>query len=287
MTLLLIGGSGQVGRALTQRLLEQGARPRVTTRSAETAAQLPSGAEGAVADLDRPESLRPALEGVEAVFLALANDPAEMHRGLTALAEFRDSGVRRLVFLTSLLALEAPEVPHAGAKLPVEAAIRRYGFAYTFLRPVFFAQNDLPARDALLRAGIYPHPLGQRPVPRADIRDVADAGARALLTGKGEGASVTLSSPEAPNGPESAALWSEALGREIAYPGDDLAAWAAGMEGLLPPWFVRDLVLMYRHLQAESRAIDEAELKGQEELLGHPPRSYRAFVEECATAWRS
>lgn len=285
MTVLLLGGSGQVGSLVAAEILSRSGRPRVLTRKAETLAELPTGVEGFVGDVEQPESLAPALAGVEAVFLLLANDPKETHQALTALAAIKQSGVRRLVYLSSRLSSEAPHVPHAGAKLAVEAAITRSDLAYTILQPTFFAQNDLMGREAILHAGIYPHPLGQHGVARVDTRDVASAAATALLSGKGAGARFPLSSPDAPSGPESAALWSEALGREVRYPGDDLQAWAKSVEGLLPAWFIYDLAMMYRHLQAAGEWLSDPELALQEELLGGPPRRYGDFVRETANAW--
>lgn len=284
MTVLLFGGTGQVGSLVAEELLAAGAKPRVMSRSEEKTATLPTGVEGCIGDLDRPETLIPALGGVEAALLLLANDPREMHRALTALAAIQESGVKRLVYLSNHLSLEAPQVPHAGAKLAVEAAIKRSGLAYTILQPSFFAQNDAVGRAALL-GGIYPHPIGQREVPRVDIRDVAVAAAAALTSGKGEGAAFPLSGPDAPNGPESAALWSTALDREVRYPGDDLKAWARSVEDHLPPWFIRDLTLMYRHLQSESCAFSDPELALQEELLGRPPLRYEAYIKKCAATW--
>ncbi len=43
---------------------------------------------------------------------------------------------------------------------------------------------------------------------------------------------------------------------------------------------------MFRHTQVEGDPIAASEMAQQAALLDHPARSYRAFVEESAKAWR-
>ncbi|GAB5470986.1 MAG: SDR family oxidoreductase [Rhodospirillales bacterium] len=224
------------------------------------------------------------MDSVDSVFLLVANGPAETHQGLVALSLILDAAIDRIVYLSSDLALRAPLVPHAGSKLGIEAALRASGAAYTILRPTYFAQNDLIARDAL-EAGVYPFPTGSLPLARVDTRDVATAAARALLDGKGRRKTVLLSGPDKPNGEETAALWSAALGRTVTYREQTPEDWAASVAGLLPPWLIFDLTVMYRHLQDAGHPIDGPVLADQRELLPQGPRGYRDFLAETAKAW--
>lgn len=285
MMVVVFGGTGQVGGALVDVLVKQGVGVRAVGRSADKAALLPAGAIGCVADLDRPESLAAALHGADAVFLMVPNGPAETHQGLTALSMIVEAAPAYIVYLSNDLSVSAPQVPHGGAKLGIEAAIRASGIRHTILRPTYFAQNDLLVRDALL-AGVYPVPLGTLPVSRIDVRDVADAVAKALLEGAGEGQSIFLSSMDQPNGEETAGLWSAAFDAPIVFPNESPDDWANGVRWLLPAWLVFDLRLMYRHLQRAGRPVCERDLEAQATLLPHGPRSYRAFIDDCARDWR-
>ncbi|HEU0027560.1 MAG TPA: NAD(P)H-binding protein [Ktedonobacterales bacterium] len=67
--ILVTGATGFSGSRIVARLAEQGARPRAMAHNRETAlARLPrQGIEVAIADITRPETLRPALEGVETI----------------------------------------------------------------------------------------------------------------------------------------------------------------------------------------------------------------------------
>ncbi|MGV9482805.1 NmrA family NAD(P)-binding protein, partial [Gordonia aichiensis] len=69
---LVIGATGQQGRATTTALLERGARVRAFVRDPESAGALTLRAEGAelvVGDLDDPGSVKAALDGSGSVFL--------------------------------------------------------------------------------------------------------------------------------------------------------------------------------------------------------------------------
>ncbi|MEM9222419.1 MAG: NmrA family NAD(P)-binding protein [Pseudomonadota bacterium] len=279
MTILVFGGTGQVGSALVNTLRQSGAPVRVITRSAQKVERLPTGVEGVVADVDKPQSLIPALKGVRAVFLMAPFSQTEAHQGLTSLAMILSAGVKSLVYLSSDLSSRAPLIPHAGSKLAIEAAIRASETHHTILRPTNFAQNDLAVRDGLA-AGIYPLPCGRHPIARVDTRDVADAAAKALLEGIGSRRTILLSSPDQPNGEEVAAIWSAQMGTKVTFLDETPEAWARTMRGYMPDWMVSDLELEYRYLQRFGQPITKRDLDDQALLLPDGPRRYAEFVAE-------
>ncbi len=286
MTILVFGGTGTIGRSLVEILHAKGAKIRVVTRSEEHAASLAGRIETVIADMDDPWNLRPAFQGVESVFLLVANSPLETHQGLTTLAVAQESPPKHLVYLSSSLSVTAPEVPHAGPKIAIETALRASGIAYTILRPTYFAQNDLLFKEAIL-AGAYPAPLGGHPVARVDTRDVALAAASVLLEPRGQNEAFLLSSLDAPNGEETAALWSAALGRPVVYPNLTPEAFAESVQSVLPAWLNFDLLVMYRGFAAKGHAVRADELQAQSAILPGAPRSYESYVEETAAVWQS
>ena len=153
------------------------------------------------------------------------------------------------------------------------------------LRPSSFFQNDLWVRDALLEYGVYPFPLGSKGVSRVDVRDIGLAAANAL-TGDGHaGRTYTLVGPDALTGPDCARIWGEALGKEIAYGGDDLDAWEEQARGMMPAWLTYDLRLMYELFHTKGLAATDAQLEETRHILGGEPRSFRSFAEETAAQW--
>ena len=285
MTILVIGGTGRVGSQLVETLAARAVPVRVLTRSSEKAEALPAGVEGSVGNLLEPATVRSVFEGVESAFLSTANSPTEAHEGLMAVSGAIDARVERLVFLSAQAAADASLVPHFGAKIAIEAALAKSNLPHAILRPPYFNQNDDLSKEAILGAGIYPQPLGSHGVARVDIRDVADAAANILTADGTITGSYVISSADVINGVDSADLWSAALKRPVAYCGDDLEQWEAAAARLMPAWFAYDLMLMYRHLQANGQPVTQEELERQEAILGHPPRRYAAYIAERAAQW--
>ncbi|MCL4837290.1 MAG: NmrA family NAD(P)-binding protein [Thermoanaerobaculia bacterium] len=286
MRVMVTGGTGTVGSAVVGELVSRGVSVRVLTRSAERAAALPAGVEGVVGDLLDPDTVRTAFAGADGLFLLNAVSTTEAHEGIMGVHGARLGRVGRIVYLSVQEAERAPHLPHFGAKLAVEAAVVASGIPFTILRPNNFFQNDLWFRQALVEHGLYPQPIGAAGISRVDVRDIAEAAAIAL-TGEGHaGETYELVGPEALTGERCAAIWSAALGRPVAYGGDDLDAWEAGARQYLPAWMAFDFRQMYGHFQTVGLAGSAAAVARQTALLGHLPRPLAAFAAECAATWR-
>ena len=74
-TVLVVGAAGRIGRAVVDELLRLGRPVRALVRRPPPTS-FPPGVEVVVGDLTDPDSLTPALAGVEAVFLVWADGPA-------------------------------------------------------------------------------------------------------------------------------------------------------------------------------------------------------------------
>ena len=67
--ILITGASGNVGREVVKQALAVGLKIRATFKSPAAAANAPAGLEGVIMDYDKSETIRPALQGVERIFL--------------------------------------------------------------------------------------------------------------------------------------------------------------------------------------------------------------------------
>jgi uncharacterized protein YbjT (DUF2867 family) len=285
MRYLILGGTGTVGSGVVQGLVERGETVRVLTRSEERSRELPEGATGVVGDLMDPDSYGEAFSGVDRLFILNAVAPTELHEGLVALAEGKRAGAKRIVYLSVQSADAGPHIPHFAAKIQIEQAIRRSGIPFTILRPSNFFQNDLWFRQAILDFGVYPQPLGAVGVSRIDVRDIATAAVRALTESGFENRTLTLVGPEPLSGRACAEAFAEALEREIAYGGNDLAAWAEQARQMLPSWMVWDFQLMYALFQESGLLARETDRAETREILDGEPRRFADFVAETAEAW--
>jgi uncharacterized protein YbjT (DUF2867 family) len=286
MKVIVLGATGTVGSQVVRELHARGVHVRALTRDPHKAERLPQGVEVVRGDLLDPSTVRTVFNGMDAAFLLNAVGTTECHEGLMAVNGARLGGVTRLVYLSVPHPDGAIHLPHFGAKLPIEAAIRASGISHTILQPNNFFQNDYWHREALLEYGVYPQPLGQRGVSRIDVRDIAEAAAITLTTPGHEGRTYQLGGPDVLNGPRSAEIWSRAIGKTVAYAGDDLDAWELQAAQFLPAWMAFDFRLMYEYFQGVGLAISPEDLARLTKLLGHAPRSFEAFAHETADAWR-
>ena len=237
-------------------------------------------------NLLEPATVRRVFDGVDSVFLLNPVSQTEASEALFAITGMRAAKVKRVVYLSVHHADQAGWLPHFGSKVGVEAALKVSGLPFTILRPNNFYQNDYWFKDVLLQYGLYPQPLGSVGISRVDVRDIAEAAAIALTSGGHEGQSYDLVGPDAVTGESTAKSWSAALGKPIAYAGDDLDAWEKVQLQYLPDWMVFDFRHMYEHFQAKGLIASAEAIARQTKLLGHAPRGFDAFAKETAAAWR-
>src|SRR6266849_8987427 len=150
--ILVIGGTGTVGRQVVSRLEAMGAQVRALLRN-PAAAQLPPQVEVLRGDLTLPETLDSCLEGIDTVFLVWTAPAAAVAPALERIAKH----ARRIVFLSAPLKTAHPlfQQPNPGRAMgeQIERLIETSGLQWTFLRPGMFAANALWWWAPQIRAG--------------------------------------------------------------------------------------------------------------------------------------
>jgi uncharacterized protein YbjT (DUF2867 family) len=285
MTVLVTGGTGNVGSAVAKELLQRGAGVRILSRKEPEAAQVPAGSEVAIGDLLDPISLEKAMQGVDKLFLLNAVVADELTQALIAYGIAKRIGLKHVTYLSVFKVEQFRDVPHFAAKLAVENALREFGVPYTILRPGYYIQNDLGLKDALLGAGIYPMPLGNAGIASADIRDIAEAAAISLTEEGHAGQTYDIVSPTLVSGPGNAATWSKLLGKEIKYTGHNFDQWEQQMRARVDAWHAFDLRTMFQGYFDRGFASTDTQVSQLTKLLGHAPRSYEDFAAATAKLW--
>ena len=112
------------------------------------------------------------------------------------------------------------------------------------------------------------------------MRDIAGVAAAALLDAGYESREVAAVGPDSWTGDGIAKVYSQILGREVRYTGDDLEAWAAQARSVIPDWLVSDLVRMYAHFQDRGLAATDDQLAETRAALGREPRPFSEFARE-------
>jgi uncharacterized protein YbjT (DUF2867 family) len=202
----------------------------------------------------------------------------------------REAGVKGIVYLSVFKGEEYIDVPHFSSKRTAERMIERFDLPATILRPAYFIQNDVRQKEALLKHGVFGMPIGAKGISMVDVRDIGDAAARELLRrararGPLPRETYELVGPDALTADSITAIWSEVLGREIKYGGDDLGAFEAMLKSFGPQWLAYDMRLMMARYQQDGAVASAEELERLAQLLGRAPRSYRDFAEATAQEW--
>ena len=284
MKILVTGGTGMVGTQVLKELGSRDVQVRALIRK-ETAA-LPKEVEPVLGDMLDPVSMEKALTGVDKLYLLNAVTPDELTQGLIAYGLARKLKIKHIVYHSVFKADAFKDVPHFASKVAIEEAMREFDVPFTVIRPNYFYQNDASLKPVLTGAGIYPMPLGTPGISAVDVRDIAEAAAIVLTTQGHEGKNYNLNGPEVLSGARIAAIWSEVLGREVRYPGEDLNAFEAQLRQSAPAWTAFDLRVMFQGYLERGFVAEAGDIATVTKLLGHAPRRYEDFARETALEWQ-
>lgn len=286
MTILVTGATGNVGQQVIKQLVKRGADVRALVRD-PAKAKLPSGVAVAKGDLLDVDSVRAALSGVSTLFLLNAVVADEFTQALIALNVAREAGVERVVYLSVIHSDLYVNVPHFAGKYGVERMIEKMGFQATILRPAYFIDNDLSIKSVILEHGVYPMPIGDKGLAMIHSGDIGEIAAIELVKRERDTTPrpldrINLVGPDTLKGPEVAAIWSAALGRTIAYGGNDTARFEQNLRNAMPSWMAFDMRLMSERFLSDGMVPDAGDVDRLTTLLGRPLRSYRDFAAEVA-----
>ncbi|WP_454280660.1 SDR family oxidoreductase [Sphingomonas sp. Marseille-Q8236] len=288
MTILVIGATGRVGRHVVEQLVTRDASVRVLTRDPAKAA-FPAGVDVAKGDLLDIDSLRAAFVGVRTLFLLNAVTGDEFTQAIVTLNVAREAGVDRVVYLSVFEADRAVNVPHFAVKSGAERMLEAMNFGATILRPAYFIDNEAMVKDVILQHGVYPMPIGGKGVAMVDARDIAEVAAIELIRrdrapDKLPIETINVVGPETLTGEDVAAIWSDVLGRPIAYGGDDPSGFEQNMATFMPRWMAYEMRLMAERYVSDGMIPETSDRERLANMLGRPLHDYRETAVRLASA---
>jgi uncharacterized protein YbjT (DUF2867 family) len=286
MTILVTGATGRIGGHVVQQLVQRGADVRVLVRD-PAKADFPAGVEVVQGDLLDIDAVRAAFSGVRTLFLLNAVAADEFTQALIALNIARESGVERVVYLSVIHADRFVNVPHFAVKAGAERMIQQMGFSATILRPAYFIDNELTIKDVVLNHGLYPMPIGGKGLAMVDARDIAEVAAIELIRrdqapGKLPTETLNLVGPDTLTGSDVAAIWSDVLGRPVAYGGDDPTGFEQNLASFMPKWMAYEMRLMAERFVGDGMLPEAGDVERLTKILGRPSHSYREFAAQIA-----
>ena len=225
----MLGGTGHYGRHIVRSLAAKGVPVRVLTRNVALASGvLPETVELTEGDLESPDSVARALQGIDRVVVAVSAFTRDQIRKMVAverdaviaaLDQAAAAGVRRVVYL-SVFDIQPQKMPRqvhldsATIKLDVETYLRSSAFNWTVLgappsMELFFAMTR---GDRMLVPG-----GGPKSLPTISPVDVGEIAAQAVLRDDLDRQRIRLVGPEPLSFPEAASRLSAVYGRTVRF----------------------------------------------------------------------
>lgn len=275
---LVTGATGNTGSQLVPALRSAGVGVRAFVRDESKAQPLrDAGAEIVVGDLDKPETIEPAVEGVDKIYLLTWNGPTQLQHVQNVLDAAGRAGTPHIV-RHSMWGPARSRIIQQGTQ--AEEAVKSSGLPWTLLKPTFFMQNTMMAAQTIAGDGVIYWDMGDGKLGMIDLRDIVDS-AVAVLTGSGhEGQSYILTGPEAISFHDVASTFSKVLGKDVNYvnvPGETALESMVNMG--MPEWIARG----YAELsEGFSENFANRATGNVPKLSGHPARSLEQFVRDHA-----
>ncbi|MFD7453893.1 SDR family oxidoreductase [Kitasatospora sp. NPDC059827] len=215
--IVVTGATGNIGRTLVPLLATEGEQVTAVSRQPQPAG-LPAGVRHAQADVGNAASMRPVLNGADALLILLGGELNGHGENPEALLETAEAaGVSRIVLVSSQINATRPEAPSHTRLRQFEAAVRESGPDFTILRPGGFASNAFAWAESVRTRRTVLAPFADVALPVVDPADIAEVAAAALRENGHAGRTYELTGPEAISPRRQAAVISEALGEELAF----------------------------------------------------------------------
>jgi len=150
MSLLVIGGTGTLGRQVVLQALTKGYQVRCLVRNFRKASFLKEwGAELVYGDLTRPETIPPCLKGITAIIDASTSRANELEslkkvdwEGKVCLIEAaKVANIKRFVFFSAQNVEQFDNIPLMKVKNGIEIKLKESGIPYTIFRLSGFYQG--------------------------------------------------------------------------------------------------------------------------------------------------
>ena len=280
-TILVIGGTGMLGKPVARQLKADGFKVRLLARNPEKAQTLlGSGYEIVKGDVDDLSSLRSALTGVDGVHISLKGGPTEAdfdrmdHLAVRDIARAaRELGVGRVTLISAYaVSEEKADTPESRAKVKGEAALRSSGVPYTVFRCSWFMET-LPMfvqGKNISLIGNQVHPLHW-----IAVEDYARMVSKSYQSDDALNKELYIFGPEALTMREAMQLYTE-----IAAPGVKLSPISTRMLSVLgwisfnPEW--KSMATLMKHYERWGEDGSPAEA---DRLLGAPKVTLREWCE--------
>ena len=217
----ITGATGRLGQLVITALLR-------TVPAAETAALVRTpakasdfAAKGVVireADYSRPETLGPAMSGIDKLLLISGNEVGRRVPQHKAVIDAAKAASVKLIVYTSVLRADTSPLGVAEEHRQTEALLKASGLPYVLLRNGWYTENYTASIPTALQQGVILGSTGDGRIAAAARADYAEAAAAVLAAEQGQRArTYELAGDEAFTMAEFAAELSRQSGKVVVY----------------------------------------------------------------------
>lgn len=267
----ITGSSGHLGRLAVIALLDRGVPADQIAALARTPAKASDLAALGVtvreADYDRPETLTPALAGVDRLLLVSSSEFGKrtaQHRAVIEAAQ--EAGVSLLVF-TSILRADTSAIGLADEYRETESMLAESGIRTAIARNGGYTENYTESLGSAVAHGVVTGAAGDAPLSLATRADYAEA-AVAILTADDPAGVYELAGDTGVTRADLAAEAARQSGKAIAYSDLPEAGYRAVLEGVGLPLPVAAMAAQVEAAARDGALFDDSRtLSG---LIGRP-----------------
>ena len=267
----ITGATGHLGPLAIELLLERGVAADsivALARTPEKAADLAGrGVQVRLADYDAPDTLAPALTGVDVLLFVSASEVGRRVPQHTAIVDAaKRAGVTRIVY-TSVLRADRSELNLAPEHAATEQLLRDSGLELTVLRNSWYVENFTERIGQFLATGEIVAAAGNGVVAAATREDYAQAAVTALLEDGHVGRTYELGGTPFTMA-DLAAVVTEVSGTPVAYRRVDSAQLLEGLTAAGVPAGFAELLVGWD--EATARGDLDTDSGDLQRLLGRP-----------------
>lgn len=285
-TVLVTGATGTVSTALRAALKgKPGIKVRALVHDPAKGESLEKdGYEVAVGDLEEPDTLAEAFDGVDVLWLLTPASALEPSMGSNAVTVAKRAKVKHIVRNSAIKA--GHDAPNRNGRLHalVEESVKASGIPWTILRPHYYMHNLLSSAGSVASDGVLYMNMGDAPVGMIDARDVGVFAARVIENpARHAGKVYTPTGPRSTTMAQAAEDLSEVLGKPVKYVALPQEAARQAMLGFgLPRWFVGNVV---DYGTVYSGGWGDFVTSDFKDVTGHEARSFKEFATDFAAAF--
>ena len=277
---LISGATGDTGRAAVREALALGLDVRAMVRKidARSDALAAQGAEIVVGDLFDINSLRAALEGVEAAYFVYPVAPGLITAAVNFAQAAKEAGTKAVLNLSQRSADRNSSSDSCRDTFIAEEVFNWSGVPVIHLRPTYFLEWLLyPWQLPYLQQGVLRMPVGKGRHSPIAADDQARAIAALLKNPEGHiGSTINLSGPVEMDHEQMAAELTEALGRPIVFQDLPIDEYTASLTEMGVPAYI------VQHLGGAMADYHKGHMAGAddniEKLTGRRPMTVGEFA---------